>query len=86
MVELGFPIQTSTTLYCDNQSIIQVADNLVAHSKMKHGELHVHYLKQLVHKKVVSLVYCITDDQIDDIFTKPLFEAKFVKLHDMLEL
>jgi hypothetical protein len=42
--ELGFPVQTSTTIYCDNQSAIQVVDNLVSHSKMKHVELHAHYL------------------------------------------
>jgi hypothetical protein len=34
--ELGFPVQTSTAIYCDNQSAIQVVDNHVAHSKMKH--------------------------------------------------
>jgi hypothetical protein len=40
----------------------------------------------LVQEKVVTLVYCKTNDQIVDIFTKPLSEAKFVKLHNMLGL
>jgi hypothetical protein len=56
-VNLGFLFQASTVIYCDNQSAIQVVDNLVAHSKMKHVELHVHYLRQLVQEKVVTLVY-----------------------------
>jgi hypothetical protein len=43
--ELGFPVQASTAIHCDNQSAIQVVDNLVAHSKMKHVKLHVHYLR-----------------------------------------
>jgi hypothetical protein len=42
--ELGLRIQTSTTIYCDNHSTIQVVDNLVAHNKMKHDELHAHCL------------------------------------------
>ena len=42
--EIGFPIQTSNFIYCDNQGAIQVADNPVAHSKLKHVELHVYYL------------------------------------------
>jgi hypothetical protein len=40
----------------------------------------------LVQEKVVTLVYYKTNDQIVDIFTKPLSEAKFVKLCNMLGL
>ena len=43
--ELGFPIQASTLIYYDNHSTLQVADNLVSHRKMKHVEIHVHYLR-----------------------------------------
>jgi hypothetical protein len=82
----GLPIQTSTTIYCDNQSAIQVVDNLVAHSKMKHVEIHARCLRQLVHENVVSLEYCRIDDQVVDIFTKPFAEFKFIKLHTMLGL
>jgi uncharacterized protein YlbG (UPF0298 family) len=73
-------------VYCDNQSVIQVVENLVAHNKMKHVELHAHYLRQLVQENVVNLVYCRTDDQVVDIFMKPLSKAKFVKLWAMLGL
>jgi hypothetical protein len=71
--ELGFPVQISISIYCDNQSAIQAADNLVAHNKMNHIELDVHYLRKLVQEKVVTLVYCINDDQIVDILAKLLF-------------
>jgi len=53
---------------------------------MKHVNLHVHCLRQLVQEKIVTLFYYKTNDQIVDIFTKPLFEAKFVKIHNMLGL
>ena len=50
---------------------------------MKHVELHAHYLRQLVHGNIVSLVYCRTDDQVVGIFTKPLSEAIFINLRTM---
>jgi hypothetical protein len=55
--ELGFLVQTPTTIFCDNQSAKHVVDNHVAHSNMKHVELHAHYLQQLVHDDIVSLEY-----------------------------
>jgi hypothetical protein len=58
----------------------------VSHSKMKHVELHAHYLRKLVHEDVVSLEYCRTKDQVVDIFTKLLVEARFIKLHTFLRL
>ena len=82
--ELGFLIESLTILHCDNQSAIQVANNLVAHSKMKHVELHCHYLRQLVRKKVVTLVYCRTNDPLTNIFKIPISKVKFVKLCTLL--
>lgn len=58
MDELEFPYMESTILYCDNQSAIQLTNNLIAHNEMKHVELHSHYLRQVVHENVFSLVYC----------------------------
>lgn len=43
--ELRFLVEASTVLHCDNQNAIQFVDNHVAHSKMKHVELHFHYLR-----------------------------------------
>jgi hypothetical protein len=67
--ELGFSVEKLNVVYYDNQSAIQVVENPVAHSKMKHVELCAHYLRQFVHD---VLVYCKKDDQITNIFTKPL--------------
>jgi len=84
--ELGFHVHISTTIYCDNQSAIQVADNPISHSNMKHVDFHAHYLRQLVHENIVSLIYCRIDDQVDDIFSKTLSTTKFIKLHMMLRI
>jgi hypothetical protein len=53
---------------------------------MKHVNLHAHYLRQLVNENIVCLSYCQTNDQVANIFTKSLSEARFIKLHTMLGL
>lgn len=45
--EIRIPVEASTVLHYDNQSAIQVIDNPVAHSKMKHVELHFHYFETI---------------------------------------
>ena len=81
---LGFLVEASTILHYDNQSVIQVADNPIAHSKLKHVKIHVHYLRKLVQEKIYALGYWRIDDQLIDIYTKPLLEANFVKFLSLL--
>ena len=81
--EIRFPIEASTVLHYDNKSATYVIDDLVAHSRMNHVELHCNYLRQLVQEKVVTLFYCRTDDHIVDIFIKPLSEVNFIKFHTL---
>eukprot|EP00253_Pinus_taeda_P013552 PITA_13552 len=82
--ELGFEQQHPTTLWCDNQSAIQLCKDPVQHQRSKHIELHMHFIRKLVHDHVLEVQYCSTDDQVADIFTKALTEAKFTKLRYML--
>eukprot|EP00253_Pinus_taeda_P026884 PITA_26884 len=82
--ELGFEQQNPTTLWCDNQSAIQLCKDPVQHQRSKHIELHMHFIRKLIHDHVLEVQYCSTDDQVADIFTKALTEAKFTKLRYML--
>lgn len=84
MDELGLPQKESSTIYCDNQSMIRVVHKLVAHSKTKHIEVHAHYLEQWVQEGVIFLENCTTDDQVVDYFTKLLIEATFAKFWSLL--
>eukprot|EP00253_Pinus_taeda_P035633 PITA_35633 len=78
--EFGFQQRHPTTLWCDNQSAIQLCKDPVQHQCRKHIELHIHFIKNLIHDHVLEVQYCSTDDQVADIFTKALTEAKFTKL------
>eukprot|EP00253_Pinus_taeda_P022760 PITA_22760 len=82
--EFGFEQQHPTTLWCDNQSAIQFCKDPVQHHRSKHIELHMHFIRKLIHDHVLEVQYCSTDDQVADIFTKALTEAKFTKLRYML--
>ena len=82
--EFGFEQQQPTPLWCNNQSAINLSKDLVLHQHNKHIELHMHFIRNLVHDRVIKVLYCPIDDQVADIFTKSLTEAKFSKLQSML--
>eukprot|EP00253_Pinus_taeda_P036152 PITA_36152 len=81
--EFGFQQQHPTTR-CDNHSAIQLCKDPVQHQRSKHIDLHMHFIRKLIHDHVLEVQYCSTDDQVADIFTKSLTEAKFTKLRYML--
>jgi hypothetical protein len=82
--EFGFQHQHPTSLWCDNQSAIKIAKDPVQHQRIKHIELHMHFIKKLIHDKVIEVLFCPTEDQVADIFTNSLIEEKFSKLRSML--
>eukprot|EP00253_Pinus_taeda_P008809 PITA_08809 len=82
--EFGFQQQHLTTLWCDNQSAIQLCKYPVQHQRNKHIEIHMHFIRKLIHDHVLEVQYCSTDDQVANIFTKALIEAKFTKIRFMV--
>eukprot|EP00253_Pinus_taeda_P016304 PITA_16304 len=80
LLEFGFQQQHPITLGCDNQSSIQIHKDLVQCQCNKHIELHMHFIRKLIHDHVLEVRYCSIDDQVADISTKALTEAKFTKL------
>jgi hypothetical protein len=71
---------------CDNESIIKIANNLVQHSRTKHIDIRHHFLRDHVAKNDISLEGVRTEDQLADIFTKPLDEATFCRLRNELNV
>eukprot|EP00253_Pinus_taeda_P020745 PITA_20745 len=84
--EFVFQQQHLTTLWCDNQSAIKLHKDPVQHQHRKHIELHMHFIRKLIHDHVLEVQYCSTDDEVADIFTKALREAKFTKLIFMVRV
>eukprot|EP00253_Pinus_taeda_P034403 PITA_34403 len=82
--EFGFHQWHPTTLLCDNQSAIQICKDALQHQCSKHIELHMHFIKNIIHNHVLEVQYWSTNDQVVDIFTKALTEVKFTKLQFMV--
>ncbi len=73
-------------LLCDNESAIKIAHNPVQHSKTKHIQIHHHFLCDHVLKGDISIEHVKTEEQLADIFTKPLDEKRFSKLRCELNI
>ena len=52
----------STVLFCDNQSAINISIDLVTRQRTNHVEVHMHYIRELVHDRTIILQYFLTDE------------------------
>lgn len=72
--------EEATPIYVDHKSAIALAKNPIFHDRSKHIDTRYHYIRECVEKKEVELTYVKTNDQIADIFTKPLKFEDFSRL------
>lgn len=75
-----------TKLGCDNMSVIDVARNPTHHDRTKRIHVCFHLIRSLVGDRLISLHHCQTDDQLADIFTKPLGSNIHGKFREQLGL
>jgi hypothetical protein len=69
----------------DNSACIAQAESGLRHVRnAKHYEVRLRFLQQLVVEKSVEFVYCPTDLQLADFFTKPLDVIKFKRFRDFM--
>uniref|UniRef100_A0A0A9DZR3 Reverse transcriptase Ty1/copia-type domain-containing protein n=1 Tax=Arundo donax TaxID=35708 RepID=A0A0A9DZR3_ARUDO len=73
-------------LLCDNESAVKIATNSVQHSRTKHIDIQHHFLRDHVSKGDIKIGGISTNDQLADIFTKPLDETWFCKLRNELNV
>lgn len=84
--EIGVSIAGTPKLWCDNTSAIALAANHVFHGRTKHIEVDVHFIREKVLGKVVEVGHVPTEDQVADLFTKPLRENRSLLLRERLKL
>jgi hypothetical protein len=73
-------------LFCDNESAIKMTQNLVQHSRTKHIDIRHHFIRDHQQNGDISIESIGTEDQLADIFTKPLDEKRFYKLKNELNI
>jgi len=64
-------------IFCVNTSAINLSKNPIQHSRSKHIEIKHHFIRDHVNKKEIELIFVDTENQLADIFTKPLVEDRF---------
>jgi hypothetical protein len=67
-------------LLCDNGSAIRMSDNPVEHNRTKHIDIQHHFFRDHQQKGDIEVFYVSTENQLADIFTKPLDESTFCRL------
>ena len=86
LVDLGQEQSSPTELYCDNKSVIAVAQNQVQHGKTKHINVKFHSIRDVEKNLLIKVNYCLTDIQLADIMTKALPRSRLEFLRMKLDL
>ncbi|KAE8727985.1 hypothetical protein F3Y22_tig00004899pilonHSYRG00012 [Hibiscus syriacus] len=82
--EIGLIQEEPTKVCVDNKSAIALAKNPVFHDRSKHIDIRYHYIRECVARKDVEVEYVKSQDQVADIFTKPLTSEDFLRLRNLL--
>ena len=82
--QLHFKRREPIAIFCDNNSAIKLSKNPVLHGRSKHIDVKFHFLRDLTKAGTIELIYCRSEDQLADIFTKPLKLPSFLKLRELL--
>lgn len=75
--DLNEELGDAITIYCDNKSAIDIAENPIWHGKTKHIVVKYHALKEIEKEGKVKLVHCNSNKQLINILTKLLSKSIF---------
>ena len=85
LLDVGYNL-SKVPLLCDNESAIRLADNPVEHSRTKHIDIRHHFLRDHHQRGDINIYHISTENQLTDIFTKPLDEKTFCRLRSELNV
>ena len=76
LIDYGIRLE-NVPIMCDNNGAIDLSKNLVQHTRTKHIEISHHFLRDNVQKGNISIEKVASENNIADIFTKPLKHELF---------
>jgi hypothetical protein len=83
--EMGFDVPLPTKIMEDNKSAITLIQDFSGNfRRVRHFITKVNFLMEQYKELIFKLKFCTTDDQVADIFTKPLGPALFIKFQNIL--
>ena len=74
----------NTKVLVDNQAAIAISHNPVFHGKTKHFKIKLFFPRDVQKEGEIALIYCKSENQLADIFIKPLLVSKFEALREKL--
>ncbi|CAJ2668892.1 unnamed protein product [Trifolium pratense] len=83
--ELTIPF-SQPIIYCDNQSAVLLAHNPILHTRTKHMEIDLFFVREKVAAKQLTIVHIPGTEQCADILTKPVSTTKFLLMRDKLNV
>ena len=76
LVDNGIRLE-NVPIMCNNKGAIYLSKNPVQHSRTKHIEIRHHFLRDNVQKGNITIEKVASEDNIADIFNKPLKRELF---------
>lgn len=78
LTELGVKMSSFPIIWCDNTGDVPLTDNPIQHSKTKHVELDLCFVREKVQNVQVIFNFVLDPNQIANILTKPITEKIFM--------
>lgn len=75
--DLGFGQSNGTKIFCDNLSTVRWVKNPQHHHKTKHINKKLHFVREKLRDGDVRIDHISGENQLADVFTKPLSAMKF---------
>ena len=69
--------QKRITIFCDSQSVIQLAKNQVYHARTKHIDVQYHFIRETIEDGGAIMQKIHTTDNPADMLTKVVIAVKF---------
>ena len=79
-------MQNKFPIYTNNNGALLLTKNLQFHKRIKHITVKYHYIRDLINKGVINLIYINTLNQKADGFIKALDKLKFNEFIEYLRL
>ena len=72
------PQEQPVAFFCDSTAEIHIANNDVFHERTKHLENDCYIVCEKILRGLIKTLHVWTENQIADMFTKPLYPALFL--------
>jgi len=77
LTDLQIPSTSAPIIWCDNLGATYLSANPIFHARTKHVEVDYHFVRDRVAKKEIQIRFISSQDQLADVFTKPLPTSSF---------